>query len=178
MPKPFMKSLSCLVLAAVAWGQTSPVMDEYHVKAACVTSLASFVEWPAAAFGSPEQAVGVCVLGTNPFGESLRDFAKGKIVSGRALSVRILADVRQTAGCHIVFVSPSEHLRLKSILETLRGQDVFSVGDTSDFIAEGGIVNLRIESGKVRLEVNEEAARQSHLRVSSRLLQLAKVVKR
>lgn len=153
-------------------------MDEYQVKAGCVASFASFVEFPSGAFANADQPIGVCVLGANPFGNSLHAFARGRMVAGRTLLVRNITDVRQTDGCHIVFISSSEHLRLKSILTTLRRLGVLTVGDTSDFLAEGGIVNLRVETGKVRLEINEEAARDVHLRVSSRLLKLAKSVNR
>jgi pyrimidine deaminase RibD-like protein len=54
---------------------------------------------------------------------------------------------------------------------------VFSIGDTNDFIAEGGVANLRVENGRVRIEINARAAKEKNLRISSRLMSLVKVVK-
>jgi len=170
------RRLVLAVLLAASLGAQS--MDEYYVKAGFVSSFASFVEWPPEAFKGPREPVSICVLGHNPFGPSLDTLVEGKTVDGRPLVVHQVPGVREAAGCHIVFISASEHLRLRSILKSLQEQSVFSVGDTGDFIAEGGIANLRIESGRVRIEINPDAAREQHLRVSARLLQLAKNVKR
>ena len=41
------------------------------------------------------------------------------------------------------------------------------------FIDEGGIVALRMINGRVRFDINVEAANQAGLRLSSQLLQLA-----
>jgi hypothetical protein len=153
-------------------------MDEYQVKAGFVSGFASFVEWPHSVFSGPIDPLAICVLGASPFGPSLDSMASGRIVEGRALIVRQIPDVRHAGGCHILFISSSEHLRLRAILQWLQDLSVFSVGDTSDFIAEGGIVSLRVENGRVRIDINAEAAQARHLRVSSRLLQLARIVKR
>ena len=173
---------AALVLAVVAAmplaAQPAHEMDEYQVKAGFLTAFAGFIEWPNGAFAGPADPLAICVLGSDPFGPSLDTVVAGKVIGGRALAVRRISDVRRATGCHMVFVGASEHLRLRAVLTTLRDQCVLSVGDTSDFIAEGGIVNLRLENGKVRIDINEDAAKEVHLRVSSRLLQLARNVKR
>ncbi len=96
----------------------APPLDEYYVKAGIVANFASFVEWPADAFRNPREPLRICVLGRNPFGTSLDELAEGRIVDGHPLAVRPVGEVRQAEGCHILFVSASEHLRLKSILDT------------------------------------------------------------
>ena len=173
--RPKFARVFCVLLASVAGAQ---MMDEYQVKAGFVSSFASFVEWPADTFGTPQEPIAICVLGQNPFGTALNGLVAGKVVEGRTFVVRQISDVQQTSDCQILFVSASEHLRLRAILGSLGDRSVFSVGDTSDFIAEGGIVSLRTESGRVSIEINCDAARAKHLRISSRLLQLARNVRR
>ena len=163
-----------VLFIAAAFGQK---IDEYQLKAAFVCNFANFVEWPPDAFKSPADPLAICVLGHNPFGRSLEGLLEGKVAGGRALAVREISDVRQAGGCHILFVSSSERLRFRSILESLRTSSVFSVGDTNDFIADGGLVNLRLEEGKVRIEINASVAKERNLRISSRLLSLARSVK-
>jgi hypothetical protein len=164
-----------VLLASLASAQT---MDEYQVKAGFVSSFASFVEWPAETFRSPREPIAICVLGQNPFGETLKGLVEGKVVEGRTFVIREIADGRQAGDCQILYISSSEHLRLRTILESLGDRSVFSVGDTSDFIAEGGIASLRTDGGRVGIEINSDAAKMKHLRISSRLLQLARNVRR
>jgi hypothetical protein len=167
--------VSCVLLASLASAQT---MDEYQVKAGFVSSFASYVEWPAETFKGPQEPIAICVLGQNPFGAALQTLAEGKVVEGRKFVIRKISDSRQAGDCQILYISSSEHLRLRTILGSLGDKSVFSVGDTSDFIAEGGIVNLRTDGGRVSIEINSEAAKAKHLRISSRLLQLARNVRR
>ena len=162
---------ACVAAMSLASAQ---VMDEYQVKAGFVSSFASYVEWPAEAFKGPQEPIAICVLGQNPFGGSLRALVEGKAVEGRTFVVREIPDSRAAGDCQILYVSSSEHLRLRTILGSLGDKSIFSVGDTSDFIAEGGVVGLPVENGKVRVEIDNHAARQRNLRVSAHLLGLAR----
>jgi hypothetical protein len=45
------------------------------------------------------------------------------------------------------------------------------------FARQGGVIGFRLDGNKVRFDVNVEAARQSGLRISSKLLRLARVVR-
>jgi len=163
-----------LLPALLAAPSLAASVDEYQVKAAFVVNFASFVEWPREAFPSAAAPVNLCILGRNPFGHTLEAIAEGKTALGRPLAVRELSDVRQIAGCHIVFVSSSERLRFRLILDSLRDSTIFTVGDASDFLAQGGVANLWLDQGKVRVEISPDAARAHNLRISSRLMSLSK----
>jgi hypothetical protein len=169
--------VAALLLATHAGGQTirggGQAMDEYQVKAAFVVKFAGFVEWPAAAFKSPADPLTICVMGRNPFGHQLESMVEGKVVDGRTFALRAITDARDAISCQILFISSSERLRFRSILELLKSSSVLPVGDTDDFITEGGVINLRLESGKVRIEIDARAAKAKNLRISSRLLELA-----
>jgi hypothetical protein len=51
------------------------------------------------------------------------------------------------------------------------------VGDTEGFASVGGIVNFKLDGGMVRFQINVEAAKEKNLRISSKLLSLAQIVK-
>jgi len=116
-------------------------------------------------------------LGQSPFGETLEKLSNGKSVDGHGVKVLQVKDARSAGGCQILFVSASERLRLRSIFSDLKSSSVLSVGDTIDFISAGGIVGLRVESGKVRIEINAQLAKDRNLRMSSHLLDLARSTK-
>ena len=52
------------------------------------------------------------------------------------------------------------------------------MGDTDDFASEGGVIDLEVESDQIRIVVNAGAAEQNRLRISSKLLSLARIVKK
>ena len=77
----------------------------------------------------------------------------------------------------MLFVSSSEALHLSQIKESLKGKCVLTIGETEGFAQTGGVINFTLEENKVRFEINVDAAERSHLKISSKLLALAKVVK-
>jgi len=150
-------------------------IDEYQVKAAFISNFANFIEWPPDAFKTAQDPLTVCVLGRNPFGSSLSRILTGKVVGGHPVELRAIEDA-EAERCHVLFVSSSAHLRLRAILNGIRARSIFSVGDTNDFLAEGGIANLKTDQGRVRIEINAAAARAGNLHISSRLMSVAKIV--
>jgi hypothetical protein len=164
--------------ALLALDAGAQVIDEYQVKAAFIYNFAKFVEWPPQAFKNPTDPIVICVLGQNPFGSALEQAVSGKEVEGKKFEVRQLSDEQQIAGCQILFVSSSERKRLHEIFGEIKASGVLTVGETDTFASEGGVINFKIDGGKVRLQVNVDAAEHSKLRISSKLLSLAQIVKR
>ena len=154
----------------------SPPTGEYQVKAAFLFNFAKFVEWPPSSFSDASAPLRICVLGRDPFGEELRNITKEKVVNGRKLEVSQVLEVKVAGTCHILFIASSETARLKQILESLRGTDALTVGDTKGFVEQGGMINFVLENNRVQFEVNRKAAEQVGLKISSKLLSVAKLV--
>jgi hypothetical protein len=167
-------ALAGLLLAAGARAQ--PV-EEYQVKAAFLYNFVKFVEWPAEAFKTPGDPVTICVLGRNPFGGALEEAVQGKVVAGRSFAVRELSEAVPQGECQVVFVAVSERKRFHSILKKLKSPGILTVGEASGFAAEGGVINFRLENGRVRFEINVDAADEKRLKVSSKLLALAEIIR-
>lgn len=167
-----------LVGASVTNALHAQAVGEYELKAAFVYNFARFVEWPAQAFKEPGEPIKVCILGENPFGHALDNALQGKLAGGRPFVVEQISGLPRAIGCHILFVSASERKRVRTILAAVpSGCGVLTVGDLDGFAAQGGIVNFTLEAGKIRIEINVAAAGQQGLRVSSKLLSLAKIVR-
>jgi hypothetical protein len=154
----------------------SPSAGEYQVKAAFLFNFAKFVEWPASSFSDATAPLRICVFGRDPIGEELRNIAKEKTVNGRKLEVSQVLDLQVARTCHILFIASSERTRLKQIFEGLRGSDALTVGDTKGFVEQGGMINFVLEHDRVQFEVNRKAAEESGLKISSKLLIVAKLV--
>ncbi len=168
-----------LVAALMAPGSPVPAQTaapEYAVKAAFLFNFTKFVEWPPSALPDARDPLKVCVLGEDPFGKSLKAVMDDE-VAGHPLSLRHLAGSSSLTTCHVLFISRSEKDRLPNLLESLRGVPVLTVGDTREFLEQGGIINFVLEGSKVRFEINQEAAEQVGIKISSKLLALARYVK-
>jgi hypothetical protein len=172
------KILGCLLslcflgpLSSAVQAQSS---SEYQVKAAFLYNFAKFVDWPAEAFAGSNGRLIIGVIGDDPFGGALDQAINGKAINGRPLVVRRLKWSQDLRSCHIIFISSSERQRLPQIIQNLKGASVLTVGDMGQFNQHGGIINFILEANKVRFEINSRGADQARLRISSKLLALAK----
>ena len=157
---------AALVLTATLQAQDTTL--EYRVKAAYLFNFARFVEWPAGALGSGP--LRICVAGRNPFGTSLEETVHGEQIAGRPIAVRVILEPEP--GCHIVFIARGA--ATTAYLRAYQGTPVLTVGETEGFLNLGGMINFVLEGNNVRFEIGSEAAHHHRLRISSRLLRLAR----
>ncbi len=155
----------------------SPSFSEYQVKAAFLYNFARFVEWPTDAFLDAHAPILLGIVGEDPFGDALEQALKGKSVNGRELVLKRLTRQQDLKGFHMLFVSSSEARHLSQIMESLKGKCVLTVGETEGFAQTGGVINFTLEENKVHFEINVDTAERAHLKISSKLLALAKVLK-
>jgi hypothetical protein len=150
---------------------------EYEVKAVCVLNSARFVTWPAGSFSSDTSPLVIGILGENPFGSALQTVVGGETVQKRRIVVRSIGLEEAASTCHILFVSRSERGRLERIVERLGTSNVLTISDIEGFARNRGMIGLLLEGGNVRFEVNPAAAAHAQLKIDSRLLRLARIVK-
>jgi len=156
-----------LLFAATAVIRAQEPSLEYRVKAAYLYNFVKFVEWPS---GTPPGPFTICVVGHNPFGSALSDTLRGESVDNHPLAVRIVNE--PDGGCQVVFVP--QGTAAPPALRAARGMPVLTVGEAPDFLMQGGIINLVLDGGKVRFDINQEPATRADLKISSRLLRLAR----
>lgn len=161
--------LAVLAAAAAAPLAAQAVSDEYRVKAAYLYNFLKYAEWPAEAPAGP---LTICVAGRNPFGGFLEDLVRGEMINDRQVTTRVILEPEP--GCHLMFVP--DGAAVSAYLRDAAGRPVLTVGESRTFIADGGIVNFYLDRGNVRFEINPAAAEQAGIRLSARLLQLARIV--
>lgn len=149
-------------------------MPEDDIKAAFLFSFTKFIEWPARAGDDAVLKVGV--LGRDSFAATLEQTVRGKTVNGKPLVVKRLTKPQEAAGCHVVFIGGGDRTRFRPILDALPVAGVLTVGEAEQFAVRGGVINFVKDANRVRFEINVDAAGRAGLRISSRLLQLARVV--
>lgn len=143
------------------------------VKAAYLVKIQPFVTWPSAAFATAQSPFTLCVAGSDPLGGLLDRAVAGQSFSGRAETVRRLADASETAGCQIFYVASSDPLALRQALDAVRGRPILTVTDGVTEADAGGMINFRVIDDRVRFTIDDDAAAASGLDISSKLLNLA-----
>ena len=167
---------AALACAMVGTPVRAGAPSEHQVKAAFLYNFANFVEWPEDALGPAGAPLKVCVVGTDPFGAALDDAFRGQVVHERRVEISRGPTLATVGRCHILFLSQSEQGRWPDLLKALRGAPTLTVADGSPLVRQGGMVSFVIEAKRVRFEINRGAAEHAGLRISSKLLALARLV--
>lgn len=160
-----------LLLAFTMDTGLADAVTEYDLKAAYLLNFASYVEWP----GQPEP-VSICIYGDNPFKAAtiatLLEAKAGQISAG----FKYPRQLEQLTDCNILYLGLSEQENFGKAIAMVRNASVLVVTDVQDGLPQGAMINLLTESNRLRFEININTALASKLKISSKLLKLAKIV--
>lgn len=149
-------------------------VSEEQVKAAYLFSFTKFVEWPAGTFANASDPIRLCILNDKSFVGQLNQIVGHRQISGHPVLVVSVQDGQQSRVCQELFVGASQSTETVRIIDSLRTSSVLTVGETDEFVEKGGIISFVMQGGHVQFQVNQKAATNSHLRLSSQLLSVAK----
>jgi hypothetical protein len=181
----FLAFFIAAIAATLPWLTFNPIraQDELPadvkngIKAHFVYTAAKFVEWPQWAFSGSSSPIVFGVLGHQGFDEALSEQTSGKALAGRPIVVKVFERVEDIEKCHVLYVAAMDPDRLGALFNRLRKWSVLTVGEMERFTEAGGALNLHLEEGMVRFDINLEAARLSGLHISSKLAVLGRVVR-
>ncbi len=149
----------------------------YRDKAIRLESIVRVVAWP------PEMKMedtstpfNVTVIGKNPFGNHLQDVYRKNRILEKQVNIRYISNVKQIGNTHLLFVSASMKNELDTVLDSVRGKPILTVGDSQGFGRQGIHVNFFYEGIKLRVEINEAAARRAGLAVNWQMMKAAKPI--
>lgn len=170
-------ALVCLGTIHPSPGFSRPAPPEYLIKAAYLYHFAMFIDWPTDAFRAKASPITIGIVGSDPFGPALDATIRDKKIDGRPLAVKRLQwsdDLRQS---HILFIGSSEAGKIGELARRVEGRPILIVGETTDLATRGASINFRIDDGRVRFDVNVDAAKKARLSISSKLLKVARIVR-
>jgi len=149
---------------------------EYRFKAVYLLNFLQFVEWPDSSFANDESSIVLAVLGRDPFESTLDETVQSERIGNHPILVRRFMTLDELAPCHVLFISVSEKQTYRAALKRFNGFPVLTVSDIEGFGDTGGSIGFYMEDQKIRFEINTEALRHANLKVSSKLLRLARVI--
>ena len=159
-----------------ALAQVDRTAAETRIKAAFLYKFSAFVEWPTRAFASPESPFAIGVVGADELAAQLEQIVKGRTVLERAVVVRRMRRGESVEGIQMLFIGQAEGARLTEILASAKGQSVLTVTESEDALSHGSMINFVSVDDKVRFDVALAQAERGALRISARLLAVARKV--
>lgn len=147
-----------------------------EVKAGFLYNFARFTEWPRDAFASDTAALVIGVAGDEALRRNVDNVIRGKVAGVRPLKTRHVKDANDTAGVQVLYVGGTAASRAEDFVRAVNAGPVLTVGDVDQFPEKGGMINFLISDNRVRFEIRMDAAERSRLKVSSRVLTLAKTL--
>lgn len=157
--------------------QAQGLSVEAAIKATYLYKIAAFVEWPADTFATPASPVVICVIGEDPF-EGLLDRAiLGQTIEQRPIELRRRRTTNGGSECHVAYIAGSGTQSVAQAIAELAVLPVVTVTDAARDPAIKGIVHFVLHQNRVRFEIDDFAAAQNGLSISSKLLSLAVAVR-
>lgn len=146
---------------------------EYQIKAAFVCKFGNYVDWPAEALGRPGEPFRIGVLGDEAVLDVLRRTAAATSVAGRPVEMLALGRGDLPEGLHAVYVTRSMAALVAGVLAATRGRPILTITEI-DSGRPAGMINFVVVDDKVRFDIQLPAAAQSGLKISARLLGVAR----
>lgn len=192
--KIYKQVILALVLFSSAFapkaGAASATELEYKVKAAFIYNFTKFVDWPDEKVSDANKPIIIGVISDDPYKEVFEPLKK-KSVKGRNVEIRYFRGlvlpsdpenddkeayrdtIQSLKQCHVLFMCGPSRQMHTNVVRVVKETGVLTIGETSQFILKGGVVNFIKRDQKIRFEINLAAAEEADLKIRSGLLKLA-----
>ena len=170
----------CVALAAALLLRATAAAElasEYQVKAVFVFNFSHFVDWPAQSFTAANEPFVIGILGGDPFGARLDEAVRGERVTDHPLIVRRFRSIDEIEDCQILFIDRSEVGELGRIVSAVNHRSILTVSEIDQAAQRGVIIQFATEDNHIRLKINLDAAHAAGLSISSKLMDLAVMVR-
>lgn len=149
---------------------------QVRIKAAFLYKFGGFVEWPDAAFAGPQAPFVIGALDADTLAGELERVTAGRRVQDRPVAVRRLRPAESPEGVHVLFIGEAQNARLAEVAAAVRGEPVLIVSESPSATARGSMINFVVEENRIRFDVAVAPAEAGRLKISARLLAVARRV--
>jgi len=149
---------------------------EDKIKAAYLYNFTKFISWPEIS----GDRFTICLLGQDGVTELLAPL-EGRKAQGKPIHLQPIKSLNNlNTACQILYLAENSHFRLQKklagVLVIKSIEHALTVSSQPSFIRQGGMIGFVIVDQRVRLQINLTTLRQSGLKISAKLLEVAEVV--
>jgi hypothetical protein len=160
-------ALAVVLVAGHAALRAGEVTD-VQAKAAFLLNVTRFVDWPV----DDAKTLTICDAADDALHEAIEQIVRGRTVNGRELRLRRVAVGEAPGGCQVMFLASLQPSDAAEVLRQTHGP-VLTIGETLQFLRDGGMVRVFIEQQRIRFQIDHKAAQAAGLKISAQLLMLA-----
>ncbi|MGH7884383.1 MAG: YfiR family protein [Thermodesulfobacteriota bacterium] len=160
----------CIFINAAATYAAPPKSSE--VEAVFIYKFLQFIEWPE---HKQDANFNICTLGEGEINDVI-EIIDLKNMDG--ISVKVLKKIKneERSKCRVIYIGEIEDKYEKETLKFSKENSILTISNKNGFLESGGIINFLIVDNRVNFEINFKEAKNSGLKISSKLLRTAKRV--
>lgn len=144
------------------------------LKAAYTLHFLNLIRWE-----RQEKWLDFCVLGASEPGDRMLATLRDKTVHGQSVRTRRVTHVPSTPEpCDAIYIPQSYASYAPALLRQYENSATVTISDSAGFVDAGGVIGFVIVDDRLRFDVNERAAAKKRLKISAKLLELARNVVR
>lgn len=153
------------------------VIDRRHKPmAAFLFQFGRYTEWPVNAASNETFVIGI--VGKSSIDDVMETIAKQKKVHDKKIVIRHFTDPKNYRPCHILFIPAGQKRAVtQAILERVGNSPVLVVGESPAIMQQGGMISFYLQDKKVKFQISPEAVAQADLKISSKVINLGKIVR-
>ncbi len=175
-------SLALRVITAAGlsapWAVNVAYASDAETRVALMVNFARYAEWPSGMSPDDRGKWNLCADPSDPDIAAALNSIDGKALYEQNIHIRILRPEEDISDCHLLYLSSlNNEAEVRQRIEAARGQPTLTVSDYEDFARMGGMIELVIDDGRYKFDVDYSRVLQSHLRLSSSMLKLARRVR-
>lgn len=173
-----MVAIVMMLCVAVHGHAADRAFDEYQVKSVFLYRLTLFITWPGEAFTAPDQPFVIGIVGEDPFGQHIDRVVKNERYRTRPILVRRYRTIEEVkkAPSHVLFINQALKQKWPQLKQSIGAHPTLTVSDMEAFGQLGGMINIKTQINKIKIEVNPDEARKAGLKISSKLLKVSRNV--
>jgi hypothetical protein len=148
--------------------KATEALPEYTIKAAYLYNFALLTDWPE---NKRTGDFNLCLYGKEGFGSAIYAL-EGKTMGDQIIKISVLLENDDVSNCHIVFLGKTDQQKEQKLLHEITTLPILLVTDN----VKMSYYHILIvqENEKLAFTIDTKALKESHLNLSSRLLNLAK----
>jgi hypothetical protein len=127
-------------------------------------------------FANADSPLTVGFLGADDARSAFVLLSEGKMINGRKIVAVQLDSVPNTRQFQILFFRKFKGDTGAGALGVAKDARTLTIGESENFLTRGGMIRLFVDDNRMRFDVNVGASTRSQLRLSSKLLALARSV--
>lgn len=147
---------------------TPTAATDYTIHTLYIFNFTKYVEWP-----SGSKAVKIGVVDNTSAETYLQKMVQAKSGSGAELTVINSRNESELGACQIIFIPDNNSQLASKLIERFKSQPILIITEEADVTQKGACISFKMNSGKLRFQVNEDAIKSKGLKVSSSLISLA-----